>query len=335
MTRVAVYQFVRFTIGILVRFRRPSRVAVYPCDFPFHRCTVRLVARLSGTRVSIGDTLKEGARGGTTGVAKATFRRALVIAEIGLSLVLVFAAGLLTQSVLRLQHQNLGFRPDHVLKAKFYLPPVRYPDARSITQFCDRFGERLRIAPRSCGREHDHWPFPRPFRGPRYSPSRAACRRVWLTYRRHDGPLWIAAICRRWACRSLRPRFRGVRHVHKLASGPGQPRVRAAAISLNENPLGQRIHMGPPRGLPALPLSVQCRRRGDRDRRLRRFPKRQHGRTARSANTGDCSASSRTVNYGFKDIVVQTKADPQACRPPFQTLSKNWTQRSPCRRCKP
>ena len=157
ITRIAVYQFVRFTIGLLVRFRLPDACCCLPLRFPFSPVYCSACGpRLSGTRVSIGDALKEGGRGGTTGVAKATFRRALVIAEIALSLVLVFAAGLLTQSVLRLQHQNLGFRPDHVLKAKFYLPPVRYPDARSITQFCDRFSERLRIAPRSRGRERDN-----------------------------------------------------------------------------------------------------------------------------------------------------------------------------------
>src|SRR5438445_13521613 len=47
----------------------------------------------------------------------------------------------------RLQRQDPGFRPDHLLIAHVYIPPARYPNSDAITRFCDSFGERLRALP--------------------------------------------------------------------------------------------------------------------------------------------------------------------------------------------
>lgn len=106
-----------------------------------------LAPAFSGTRISLSESLKEGGRGDAVGAARQSFRRMLVIAEIAMSLVLVVAAGLLVQSMIRLQQQNLGFRADHLWKAHFYLPPARYPEPAAITRFCDEFGRRLRLVP--------------------------------------------------------------------------------------------------------------------------------------------------------------------------------------------
>jgi len=106
-----------------------------------------LAPAFAGMRVSPGDSLKEGSRGGGAGAGRQRLRRMLVIAEMALSLVLVVAAGLLAQSVIRLQRQNSGFRPDRLLKAHIYLPPARYPDPAAITKFCDEFGRRARALP--------------------------------------------------------------------------------------------------------------------------------------------------------------------------------------------
>ena len=106
-----------------------------------------LAPAFAGTRVSLADTLKEGGRGGAVGAGRQRFRRILVIAEMALSLVLVVAAGLLVQSVIRLQRQNPGFRPDHLLKAHFFLPAAHFPNPAAITRFCDDFGQRVRALP--------------------------------------------------------------------------------------------------------------------------------------------------------------------------------------------
>ncbi len=264
---------------------------------------------LAGTRVSLADTLKEGARGGATGVAKATFRRSLVIAEIALSLVLVFAAGLLTQSVLRLQHQNLGFSPDHVLKAKFYLPPVRYPDARSITQFCERFGERLRSLPGVVDASATtafppSIPWTQMFTIEGRAPSRLA-----------DVPTT------RWAV--MDHRYLPVMGMSIVAGRDFSESDTATSLPValvnqefvkryfqNQNPLQRRIQMGPPPGLlgasAAGPVSTSL---VTVIGVFANFPNDGVGAPPAPQILG-LFRQQPAVNYGFKDIVVQTKADP-------------------------
>ncbi len=74
-------------------------------------------------------------------------RNALVAVEMAMSSVLLVSASLLVQSIVRLQHQPLGVREDHLLKGHFYLPPARYPDAAAIARFSDAFAETVRALP--------------------------------------------------------------------------------------------------------------------------------------------------------------------------------------------
>jgi predicted permease len=106
-----------------------------------------LAPAITCTRLPLAETLRDGGRSGTVGVAKQRFRRMLVVMEIGLSLVLVFAASLLVQTMARLQGKDPGFPTDHLLIAHMYVPPVRYPDADALTRFSDAFGDRIRALP--------------------------------------------------------------------------------------------------------------------------------------------------------------------------------------------
>ena len=106
-----------------------------------------LAPAFTGTRVSLADTLKEGGRTGGAGFGRQRFRRALVAAEVALSLMLVFAAGLLAQTMARLGHRDPGFRADHLLLAHFYVPAARYTDSESIARLCEAFRERVRRLP--------------------------------------------------------------------------------------------------------------------------------------------------------------------------------------------
>ena len=72
-----------------------------------------LIPALQSSRSSPNEFLKEGERGSTANRGRT--RSVLVIAEVGLSLVLLVGAGLLVKSFARLMEVNAGFDPDHLL----------------------------------------------------------------------------------------------------------------------------------------------------------------------------------------------------------------------------
>jgi putative ABC transport system permease protein len=90
--------------------------------------------------------LKEGQR--TTGApVRQRFRRALVVGETALAVVLVIGCGLMIRSFVALSRVDLGFRADHLLTFQLRLPPKLYPDDRGAIQFLERSLERLRALP--------------------------------------------------------------------------------------------------------------------------------------------------------------------------------------------
>lgn len=86
------------------------------------------------TRQSAEQTLKEGARGSSSGSSN-TLRGALVVAELALSLMLLAGAGLLIRSFLRIGEVVAGFRPDGVLTMRLSLPPERYSKPQQSRAF--------------------------------------------------------------------------------------------------------------------------------------------------------------------------------------------------------
>jgi putative ABC transport system permease protein len=102
---------------------------------------------LTGTRVNLIDSLKQGGRSATSGRPAQRLRNLLVVTEMAMALVLLVGATLLVRSIIALQHQRLGIRQDHLLKGHIYVPGVRYPDPGAITRFCDQFAARVRSSP--------------------------------------------------------------------------------------------------------------------------------------------------------------------------------------------
>ena len=102
---------------------------------------------LTGTRLNLVDSLKQGGRSATSGRPAQRLRNLLVVTEMAMSLMLLVGATLLVRSIIGLQHQRLGIRQDHLLKGHIYVPGVRYPDPGAITRFCDQFAARVRAVP--------------------------------------------------------------------------------------------------------------------------------------------------------------------------------------------
>lgn len=79
---------------------------------------------------------------GRTGV-----RKTLVIAQVGLSLILLASAGLLIRSFWRLQSVPLGFEPEGVLSLRMTLPAARYAAIATQEQFLVRLDNELNSMP--------------------------------------------------------------------------------------------------------------------------------------------------------------------------------------------
>jgi len=63
------------------------------------------------------------------------FRPALVAVEVGLTVVLLAGAGLLTRSFVRLQQVETGFNGDRILTMRFFLPRATYPADRAASHY--------------------------------------------------------------------------------------------------------------------------------------------------------------------------------------------------------
>jgi predicted permease len=93
---------------------------------------------LRARRMDLYGALKEGGRGMSG--RESHLGRFLVMAEIALAVVVVSGAGLLANSMWRLQHLELGVTDaQRVMTFTMSLPPTAYPDAASIGRFADDF----------------------------------------------------------------------------------------------------------------------------------------------------------------------------------------------------
>jgi putative ABC transport system permease protein len=99
------------------------------------------------SKVNLSEAFKENGAGNVAGRGKLWLRHSFVAGEMALAVMLLVGTGLLIQSLLRLQKQDPGFRVDHLLRTHIFLPPVRYPNPASITQFCDEYASRVRQLP--------------------------------------------------------------------------------------------------------------------------------------------------------------------------------------------
>ena len=101
--------------------------------------------QLSGA--DLNGTLKEGGRSVTGPGSANRTRSALVIAEVALSLILLAGAGLLSATLLRLQHVDPGFQSHNVLTTALSLPDAKYKKDAEQIAFYDRVLDKLRAIP--------------------------------------------------------------------------------------------------------------------------------------------------------------------------------------------
>lgn len=139
--------------------------ALAPADFPLESVRINVpvllfclgTSILSGAAASVGPALlssdlnlhkalKSAARA-TVGVERRRYRNALVVAEMSLSLVLLFVAGLMINSFMRLVRVYPGFRAERVLTMQMFLAGPKYfefsPSGVRIHEEVGNFYRRL------------------------------------------------------------------------------------------------------------------------------------------------------------------------------------------------
>ena len=91
--------------------------------------------------------IKQGDQHSRGDVAGRRWLNGLIVAEIAIALTLLICGGLMVQSFQRLQHLDLGFRPDNLLTIKMVLPESKYSQYRQRVAFTDQLLEQIRALP--------------------------------------------------------------------------------------------------------------------------------------------------------------------------------------------
>ena len=95
---------------------------------------------------SLGIALKEGGARGATG-ARHYVRRALVVAEVALAVLLVAGAGLMLRTIVNLMTVDAGFDRSRLITFSLDLPNATYPEASQVHGFYGRLQQELAAIP--------------------------------------------------------------------------------------------------------------------------------------------------------------------------------------------
>jgi putative ABC transport system permease protein len=106
-----------------------------------------LAPALRGARADLRQSLVEGGSRGATGGRGGRVRRALVMSEMALAMVLLIASGLLVRTFISLQSRELGFDSSNLLTFRVTLPETKYATAEETRIFFDRFTEQVQAMP--------------------------------------------------------------------------------------------------------------------------------------------------------------------------------------------
>ena len=124
-----------FTLGVSV-------LAAVLCSLP-----AILLALRGNVAGDLGEALKEGGRGPTSGPARSRARSALVVVEVALALILLVGAGLMLQAFRGLLTANPGFNPKNLLTMQVALPEQQYREPAQTASFYDRVLRTLGALP--------------------------------------------------------------------------------------------------------------------------------------------------------------------------------------------
>jgi putative ABC transport system permease protein len=96
---------------------------------------------------ALHDSLKSGSGRTTSGVESSRLRRAMVVAELSLALILLIGTGLMVRAFWKLQAVNVGMQAAGLLTMRVALPDSLYQKPENVIQFWSAAQERLRRIP--------------------------------------------------------------------------------------------------------------------------------------------------------------------------------------------
>ncbi|MFL6276628.1 MAG: ABC transporter permease [Blastocatellia bacterium] len=105
-----------------------------------------LMPAIHSSKTDLNESLKEGARGSSEGGRRMSLRGALVTLEVAIAVVLLVAAGLLIQSLWRLQRVDAGINPHNVMTFDLGVPEVKYGPQKQ-SEFFRQLQARLAALP--------------------------------------------------------------------------------------------------------------------------------------------------------------------------------------------
>jgi len=105
-----------------------------------------VVPAFHSSKTELTESLKEGGRGAPGGARRNRMRNVLVVVELAVAVVLLVGAGLLIQSLWRLQKVKSGLESDNVLTLSVALPDVKY-DSEKQSQFFQELRSKLESLP--------------------------------------------------------------------------------------------------------------------------------------------------------------------------------------------
>ena len=123
-------------------------VIAFACMLMFAAALIAgLLPALSTTGKTMMKALQTSARTGASSVSRTALRKWLLTAEIGITVVLLVAAGLLLKSFLRLRSADVGCVTDNVLTLQYSLPDKKYDTPEKVNAFHEALLERVRNIP--------------------------------------------------------------------------------------------------------------------------------------------------------------------------------------------
>ncbi len=96
---------------------------------------------------NVHDTLKAAASRTTASIASNRFRKALVVTEMALALVLLIGTGLMVRAFWKLQEVHPGFQQSGLLTMRVALPQAVYPESPRVLQFWTSVQQRVAALP--------------------------------------------------------------------------------------------------------------------------------------------------------------------------------------------